>query len=92
MVDEADRLAVIFARRLRRAGLAIPTGSVSLFVAALSTLDPADRDSVYWAGRAVLVKRPEDIDTFDAALPSSRSTAPSSISSPTSVEVPCALM
>jgi hypothetical protein len=65
MVDEADRLAVMFARRLRRAGLAIPTGSVSLFVTALSTLDPADRDSVYWAGRAVLVKRPEDIDTFD---------------------------
>src|SRR6185312_16108200 len=33
-----------------------------------------------------------DIDTLDAALPSSRSTAPSSISSPTCVEVPCALM
>ena len=34
----------------------------------------------------------DDIDTFDAALPSSRSTAPSSISSPSGVEVPCALM
>src|ERR1700751_4647441 len=34
----------------------------------------------------------DDIDTFEAALPSNRSTAPSSISSPTSVEVPCALM
>src|SRR5258708_31396587 len=33
-----------------------------------------------------------DIDTRDAALPSIRSTAPSSISSPTWVEVPCALM
>src|SRR5215469_9369993 len=34
----------------------------------------------------------EDIDTLEATLPSNRSTAPSSISSPTCVEVPCALM
>src|ERR1700722_4355706 len=34
----------------------------------------------------------DDIETRDAALPSNRSTAPSSISSPTCVEVPCALM
>src|SRR5260370_15788068 len=34
----------------------------------------------------------DDIDTFEAALPSSRSTALSSISSPTWVEVPCALI
>src|SRR5580698_9299228 len=34
----------------------------------------------------------DDIDTLEAALPSIRSTAPSSISSPTCVEVPCALM
>ena len=33
-----------------------------------------------------------DIDTREVALPSRRSTAPSSISSPTCVEVPCALM
>src|SRR6266571_2584553 len=31
----------------------------------------------------------DDIDTLDAALPSRRSTAPGSISSPTWVEVPC---
>lgn len=65
MNDSADRLAVIFARRLRAAEVAVPTGSVALFVSALSELDPADHDSLYWAGRAVLVKRPEDIDTFD---------------------------
>src|ERR1700744_998829 len=34
----------------------------------------------------------DDIDTLEAALPSNRSTAPSSISSPTWVEVPWALM
>jgi uncharacterized protein len=65
MYDSADRLAVTFARRLRAEKMAVPTGSVALFVSALSELDPADRDSLYWAGRAVLVKRPEDIDTFD---------------------------
>jgi uncharacterized protein with von Willebrand factor type A (vWA) domain len=65
MSDSADRLAVIFARRLRAEEMAVPTGSVALFVSALSQLDPADRDSLYWAGRAVLVKRPEDVDTFD---------------------------
>ncbi|MCV7197439.1 vWA domain-containing protein [Mycobacterium angelicum] len=65
MSDSANRLAVLFARCLRAEGIAVPTGSVALFVSALSELDPADRDSLYWAGRAVLVKRPEDIDTFD---------------------------
>src|ERR1700749_1935748 len=34
----------------------------------------------------------DDIDTLEAALPSNRSTAPSSISSPTCVDVPWALM
>lgn len=65
MSESADRLAVAFARRLRAEEIAVPTGSVPLFVSALSELDVADRDSLYWAGRAVLVKRPEDIDTFD---------------------------
>ncbi|OBI81593.1 vWA domain-containing protein [Mycobacterium asiaticum] len=65
MYDNADRLAVVFARRLRAEGLAVPSGSVALFVSALSEIDPTDHDTLYWAGRAVLVKRPEDIDTFD---------------------------
>jgi uncharacterized protein with von Willebrand factor type A (vWA) domain len=65
MSDWATRLAVMFARRLRGEGISVPTGSAALFVAALGTLDPTDRDSAYWAGRAVLVKRPEDIDAFD---------------------------
>lgn len=70
MFDSADRLAVVFARRLRTEGMAVPTGSVALLVSALSELDPTDRGSLYWAGRAVLVKRPEDIDTFDRVFQS----------------------
>jgi uncharacterized protein with von Willebrand factor type A (vWA) domain len=68
--DGADRLAVIFARRLRAEGMTVPTGSVALFVEALDAVDPLDGDNVYWAARAVLVKRPEDIDAFDRAFAS----------------------
>jgi uncharacterized protein len=68
--DGADRLAVIFARRLRAEGMNVPTGSVALFVEALNAVDPLDGDNVYWAARVVLVKRPEDIDAFDRAFAS----------------------
>ena len=68
--DGADRLAVIFARRLRAEGMTVPTGSVALFVEALNAVDPLDGDNVYWAARVVLVKRPEDIDAFDRAFAS----------------------
>ena len=68
--DSADRLAVIFARRLRAEGMTVPTGSVALFVEALNAVDPLDGDNVYWAARVVLVKRPEDIDAFDRAFAS----------------------
>ncbi len=68
--DGADRLAVIFARRLRAEGMTVPTGSVALFVEALDAVDPLDGDHVYWAARVVLVKRPEDIDAFDRAFAS----------------------
>ncbi|MCW2565704.1 MAG: protein containing von Willebrand factor type (vWA) domain, partial [Mycobacterium sp.] len=53
MSDGADRLAVIFARRLRAEGMTVPTGSVALFVEALDAVDPLDADNVYWAARAV---------------------------------------
>jgi uncharacterized protein with von Willebrand factor type A (vWA) domain len=68
--DGADRLAVIFARRLRAEGMTVPTGSVALFVEALNAVDPLDGDDVYWAARVVLVKRPEDVDAFDRAFAS----------------------
>jgi len=68
--DDADRLAVIFARQLRTEGMTVPTGSVALFVEALNAVDPLDGAHVYWAARVVLVKRPEDIDAFDRAFAS----------------------
>jgi uncharacterized protein with von Willebrand factor type A (vWA) domain len=56
---------VSLAQRLRRCGLSVGVGSTLTFAEALEVLDPPDHDDVYWAGRATLVHRPEDIATFD---------------------------
>jgi len=65
---EADRVAVAFARVLRGAGLDVPIGATMLFGQALARVGLDRREGVYWAGRATLVKRPEDIDAYDRAF------------------------
>src|SRR5690606_14850924 len=60
-------LAVLFSRALRRAGLEPPLGSVVAFVQALGEVG-VSRSAVYWAGRATLVHRPEDIEVYDLAF------------------------
>ncbi len=65
---EVDRLAVGFARLLRAAGLDVPVGSTIAFTRALAVLGMGRRDSVYWAGHATLVRRPEDQATYDRAF------------------------
>lgn len=65
---DAARLAVAFGRLLRSAGLAVPIGNVLTFTEALGQVGLADRGSVYWAGRATLVRRPEDRDLYDRAF------------------------
>jgi uncharacterized protein len=64
----ADRVAVAFARVLRGAGLDVTVGNVTAFVEALEAVGVARRASVYWAGRATLVRRPEDHVTYDRAF------------------------
>jgi uncharacterized protein len=64
----AERMAVAFARVLRGAALQVPIGSVLMFVAALGRVGIDDRDNVYWAARATLVHRPEDLAMFDRAF------------------------
>lgn len=64
----AERMAVAFARVLRGAGLRVPLGSVLTFVDALGRLRLDNRSQVYWAGRATLVRTPEDIPMFDRAF------------------------
>jgi uncharacterized protein with von Willebrand factor type A (vWA) domain len=56
-----------FLDRLRRAGIAVPVGSALLYAEALGRLD-ARPASLYWAGRATLVHRPEDIAVYDDAF------------------------
>jgi uncharacterized protein with von Willebrand factor type A (vWA) domain len=64
----AERMAVAFARVLRGAGLKVPIGSVLAFVDALGVLRLDHRDDVYWAGRATLVRAPEDLVLYDRAF------------------------
>jgi uncharacterized protein with von Willebrand factor type A (vWA) domain len=63
-----ERAAVGFARVLRAAGLDVPVGNTVVFARALVAVGLADRDLVYWAGQATLVRRPEDIATYDRAF------------------------
>lgn len=65
---DSGRLAVAFGRLLRSAGLSVPVDTVLTFTDALGTVGIEHRDSVYWAARATLVRRPEDRPLFDKAF------------------------
>ena len=65
---DVDRLAVGFARVLRGAGIDVPVGTTILFAQALGAVGVSTRDSVYWAGRATLLSRPEDIELYDRSF------------------------
>ena len=62
---DADRIAVAFCRLLRRAGLRLPASATINFVEALGRVGVDDRQGVYWAGRATLIHRPEDLNLYD---------------------------
>jgi uncharacterized protein with von Willebrand factor type A (vWA) domain len=53
---------------LRGCGLDVPVGSSVAFAQALGAVGVASHDGVYWAGRATLIRRPEDVPTFDRAF------------------------
>jgi uncharacterized protein with von Willebrand factor type A (vWA) domain len=63
-------MIVGFARVLRGAGLAVPVGSVLTFTEALDRVGLDRQDRVYWAGRATLLRRPEDVAVFDRVFAS----------------------
>jgi uncharacterized protein with von Willebrand factor type A (vWA) domain len=65
VVTGAERMAVAFARLLRASGLEIPVGSVVSFTNALGAVGLKRRSSVYWAGRAVLVRGPQEVAVYD---------------------------
>ena len=61
-------MAVAFARVLRGTGLSIPVGSVIDYARALTAVGLTRPARVYWAGRATLVTRPEDVAMYDRAF------------------------
>ena len=60
-----DRIAVAFVAALREVGIDVPVGSALTFYEALGALGIAEREPVYWAGRATLVHHPNEIEPFD---------------------------
>jgi uncharacterized protein with von Willebrand factor type A (vWA) domain len=66
--DGFTEVLVGFGRELRAAGLSVGTGDVVTYVEAAATLNPADLLDLYWAGRAALVTRRDDIPPYDRAF------------------------
>jgi uncharacterized protein with von Willebrand factor type A (vWA) domain len=67
-VPESDPFVgvlVNFAHELRSAGLAVGSGDVLTYCAAMAPLDPCDLMDLYWAGRTTLVSRRDHIATYD---------------------------
>ncbi len=60
--------AVLLAHLVRREGIAVPVGSTIALADALGLVEAADREQVYWAGRATLVRRPEVVHAYDVAF------------------------
>jgi uncharacterized protein with von Willebrand factor type A (vWA) domain len=58
-------LLVGFSRELRAAGMAVGSGDILTFCAAMRPLDPTDLVDLYWAGRATLVTKRDDIASYD---------------------------
>ena len=67
MADDAPFVGVLvaFAGHLRRAGLAVGSGDVLTYSAAMAPLDPTDLLDLYWAGRVTLVTRREHLPIYD---------------------------
>lgn len=63
--DHGERLAVGFCRVIRGAGVRLPPSATINFVEALGLVGAETREAVYWAGRATLIHRPEDIPLYD---------------------------
>lgn len=61
-------IAVAFSQILRGVGLSVPTSCTTTFAEALCATGLDDRNATYWAGRATLVRRPEDIVLYDRAF------------------------
>ncbi len=64
-INSSDRIVAGFVRALRAAGMKVATGTAILYNQALGLVGLDDPEKVYWAGRATLVRRPEDVDLYN---------------------------
>jgi uncharacterized protein len=69
-VPPADlvRAAARFGAALRRAGVGADASRVQRYVEALEVLGPRTMADCYWAGRAVLVAKPDDFAAYDTVF------------------------
>jgi uncharacterized protein len=66
--DGLGRVPVAFVRVLRGAGLDVPVGATVAYAQALAALADRGTAGAYWAGRSTLVRRVEDVPTYDHAF------------------------
>jgi uncharacterized protein len=60
-----EAVLVGFGKALRDEGLAVGSGQVVAYCRAAAALDPADTTDLYWAGRACLISRRDDLELYD---------------------------
>jgi uncharacterized protein len=65
LLHEPDELLLGFARALRAAGVPVTSDRSQAFLAATACVGLGDRRATYWAGRATLCSRPDDLTRYD---------------------------
>ena len=63
--DPFTGVLIGFARELRSAGIKVGTGDVLTYFRSMTPLDPTDLVDLYWAGKAALLSRHEDMAAYD---------------------------
>ncbi|MGH3428934.1 MAG: VWA domain-containing protein, partial [Mycobacteriales bacterium] len=63
--DGFTTVLVDFGRALRSKGLAVGSGDILTYCAAMAPLDPTDLVDLYWAGRTTMIVRHEDLPVYD---------------------------
>jgi uncharacterized protein len=88
MDADVEAVAVTMARTLRRLGVSASPDSTVAYATALAEVGLARRGPAYWAGRATLVHRPEDVPTYDRVFAAifDRRTSPGAEPAPEDLE------